>query len=653
MYTTEQQAIIDHQNGHAMVSAVAGSGKTHTMIGRVKHLLDSGVMPRHILVVMFNKDAQLGFSARLKGQGCQVLPPIRTFHAMAYKMLQRLQALQKVENFKLETENYVLHGLCRAALEEHDRDANSEEVQALCEIITHVKAAFVGKDRYFGDSSCDELKLFQTFEKLRREARLRFFDDLQYDLIKALHEDQSLVRLFENRLDYIIVDEYQDVNPCQQEIIKLLAGNRAQVMVVGDVNQCIYEFRGSDPSIMLKGFGEDFKDVSQYALSKTFRFGQKVCDAANHLIAHNKLRFDTNTIPAQDKETRIHLIGKGDYQIDKIISTCLSTHCEQYSNIAILVREFAHAVETEIGLLSAEIPYQLTGGKGFFETDVVRSMLGFLRLHDSATMLCSKSLEERTQSIEAMVKCPSLYLPPKQVSTIIKQLANSPSAIEILSQFASSQGKASKSRMLEKRADIWDYALSIDSSDSAYLILKDLYYQLGYKRYFEFAFSKPEDQDRKLALAKALLNFVEQLDMDVGGTLTHIDTLTQNARLLDNQDSITITSIHKAKGLEFDCVIMPELIKGKFPSDRHDNVESERRIFYVGMTRAKKTLYLIGDDDKDKVQSHWHSNKKRIPKTASSSKFLYEAKADVTAEPAKTKQTDNTSVRDTKIAAAG
>lgn len=324
--------------------------------------------------------------------------------------------------------------------------------------------------------------------------------------------------------------------------------------------------------------------------------------------------------------------------VDKIISTCLSTHCEQYSNIAILVREFAHAVETEIGLLSAEIPYQLTGGKGFFETDVVRSMLGFLRLHDSATMLCSKSLEERTQSIEAMVKCPSLYLPPKQVSTIIKQLANSPSAIEILSQFASSQGKASKSRMLEKRADIWDYALSIDSSDSAYLILKDLYYQLGYKRYFEFAFSRPEDQDRKLALAKALLDFVEQLDMDVGSTLTHIDTLTQNARLIDNQDSITITSIHKAKGLEFDCVIMPELIKGKFPSDRHDNVESERRIFYVGMTRAKKALYLIGDDDADKVQSYWQSNKKRVPKTASSSAFLYEAKAEITKESAQSKQ---------------
>jgi len=625
-YTKEQEEIINHDSGHAIVSAVAGSGKTHTMVGRVAHLLKSGVSPRQILVVMFNKDAQLGFSERLKSEGIKLLPPVRTFHAMAYRMLQRLQALQKVPNFRLEPQNHVLHAICRAALDEHDKDANGEEVNNLCEVITHVKAAYIDKDSYQGQAKCDEMDLFKTFEKLRLEAKVRFFDDLQYDLIKAIKEDSSLTRLFENRVDHIIVDEYQDVNPCQQEMIKLIAGKRARVMVVGDVNQCIYEFRGSDPSIMLEGFAKDFENPKHYALSQTFRFGSRLCDSANTLIQNNTLRFDTTTKPAEcASHTHIKLIAAKNYDLGCLVNECLQ-HTDRYSNMAVLVREFSHAIDTEIGLLKADIPYQLTGGKGFFESDVVRSMLGFLRLHDSAVNLCAKSIDERTESINAMIKCPALYMAPKQAENLIRAMIDSPSAVDIINSFAGSQDKASKKRMLDKRADIWDYALGIESTDSAYLILKDLYYQLGYKRYFEFAFSKPEDQDRKLALAKALLNLVQELDMDIGGTLDHIDRLIAHSKSLDHTDSVLITSIHKAKGLEFDCVIMPELKEGKFPSDRDLSIESERRIFYVGMTRAKKMLYLIGNDDIQKVTKHWQSKAKKVPQKRTSSRFLYEAK---------------------------
>lgn len=650
-YTKEQQAVIEHDGGHAIINSVPGSGKTHSLVGRVKHLVDGGVSHRKILVVMYNKAAEVDFFRRMKHAiGSNTLPTVRTFHAMAHRMLKRLMALEVTENYRLETNKSFQDRLCRQTLQALDRDDGNSEVDALLEIVQWIKARDDIKPIYKGKTTGVELDLFKKFEQLRHEAKVRFFDDLLFDLLHTIRANPEVKTLFENRVEHIIIDEYQDINACQQALMKIIAGTRAKVMVCGDVNQTIYQFRGSDPQFMLGKFADDFTDPAHYHLSHTFRFGTKLSSLSNNLIAHNAQKTDVPCVSDTGTHDTSIMFAQGtEYDPCKLVKGVVQKGAS-YHDIAFLVREFSHAIDTEIAFLRGHIPYQIQGSKGILDNPAIRSIFGYLSLADGAKHFLASDTDVRETVIKDMLTIPALYIKSNVRSRLVRRLAESPTGVNAFLEVEHLLEEKQKKHLLRRDA-IWDFCLEISLNDNAHLILKDLYHQLGYESFFKFSCIKKEDAEYKTKLVRAMVDYaksVQQQYLSVGDFLAHIESLkaehqAKNQGAAKAQECVLITSMHRAKGLQWDYVILPELTHEKMPPVNDDgeieDIESERRILYVAMTRARKQLILSGGNDLEKIKTL--ATKKLIPKRPQSSAFLYECfKAEKTEKTKKGKSHD-------------
>ncbi|MCI5212352.1 MAG: ATP-dependent helicase, partial [Candidatus Electrothrix sp. ATG2] len=303
--TREQEKIIRHDNGHARVSAVAGSGKTTAMIGRVGHLLRQGFAADKILVLMFNRSARAVFTERLHQslQGTDLRPPaVRTFHSLGLRLVDSFTARQYLPRYRLVTEEFQLEKLAREAVKQHTAEVDGEEswaskegIEGFLLFLGMVKSDVAAPQKIFAACGFEEqlsyyIGAYNVFETLRKKTGLRFYQDLIHEPVMAIQQHEELANWVANHVDHIIVDEYQDINEVQQQLLIHIAGQRAQVMVVGDVDQCIYEWRGAKPEYIVSRFACDFPQPTSYPLSYSFRYGHRLALAANHLISNNRLR---------------------------------------------------------------------------------------------------------------------------------------------------------------------------------------------------------------------------------------------------------------------------------------------------------------------------------------------------------------------------
>jgi len=393
--TEEQCKIVHHQGGHAKVSAVAGSGKTTTMISRVAHLLEQGTAAPNILILMFNKSARDSFAAKL-GElplpRAQQLPEVRTFHALGLRLTNSFTKRGHLPQCKLITAEFLLEKYAKASishvleqLEGNEEWLSKENLESFIAFIDLVKADTKPVNQVFLDLNFDErfdyfIHAFKLFEKTRKAQKIRFYADLIYDPVQAMLGDKQIVNWVSDNVDHIIVDEYQDINEIQQQLLKCIAGKRADVMVVGDVDQCIYEWRGAKPEYIISRFEHDFKGAASYTLSYTFRYGHRLSLAANHLISNNKLR---------DNKLCLSFPGTADTGIHCFEETArhpvLSVLQEwkkdkrKLQECAVLVRMFAMAVPVELALLEEEIPYCLEGHEPVFECREIMALCGLAR----------------------------------------------------------------------------------------------------------------------------------------------------------------------------------------------------------------------------------------------------------------------------------
>ncbi|MCI5122794.1 MAG: ATP-dependent helicase, partial [Candidatus Electrothrix sp. AUS4] len=267
--TEEQEAIIRHSDGHARVSAVAGSGKTTAMIGRVRHLLQQGVAPEKILVLMFNRSAREVFAGRLHRslQGTGLRPPaVRTFHALGLRLVESFTSRQYLPCYRLVTEEFQLERLAREAMKKHAAQIDGEEswsskegIEGFLLFLDRVKSDIAPPQEVFaacglGEQFSHYVGAYTVFESLRSTARIRFYPDLIHEPVLAIQQKEALADWVANHVEYILVDEYQDINEVQQQLLVHIAGQRAQVMVVGDVDQCIYAWRGAKPDYIVSRF---------------------------------------------------------------------------------------------------------------------------------------------------------------------------------------------------------------------------------------------------------------------------------------------------------------------------------------------------------------------------------------------------------------
>ncbi len=648
--TEEQHRIVTHSGGHAKVSAVAGSGKTTTMVSRVRHLLEQGVAANQLLILMFNKSARDLFAAKLN----TILPPaglplpeVRTFHSLGLRLIGSFTKRGALPTYSLQTEEYLIEKLAKDSIRQIlDQHGGSEEwlakenLESFLTFIDLVKSDTKPVAKLFYHLGLDDrfdyfIEAFYLFEKSRKAQKIRFFPDLIHEPVTAMLNDSQLADWVADHVDHIIVDEYQDINEVQQQLLKFIAGKRAKVMVVGDVDQCIYQWRGAKPEYITSRFQHDFPEPKTYTLSYTFRFGHRLSLAANHIIEKNKMR--DRKLCLSFPTTFDTLLGCCEEKEPHPILSILKEWTEQGGKIAdaaVLVRMFAMSVPVELALLDAGIPYRLTGHENVFECQEIKALIGYLKL--SCGILGDDDQQTTIDTTQAMLTNPHLGLKRDTISLLAREIARLPEQApqRILDQINSTLPSFIQAR-LEDTAEIWHEIQSLPITTKAGDILDTIIKKNDLFSFYRKISTRSAIAENKIKTCQALIRFAVRLDLSVGPFLEKIHHLHQR-KSVPQGNHLLITSIHRAKGLEWPLVIIPGLEEGSFPllSDdsqtTFDSQEDERRLFYVAMTRAIQKVVFIHPPDR-RFNKHQKAGSTRFPLTIgdksplSASRFLYEA----------------------------
>lgn len=644
-YTDEQLPIIQHQGGHALVESVAGSGKTQTMVGRVIWLIEQGVDPREILAVMFNRDAADDFKNRLRRVGIAGGVKVQTFHGLGFSLYKRLAAQDKLPSRELVTDAGQIARLYRQSLKlppTHPKApppsvANDPDVLERFTTFVDYCRGFTGSpEQALSALKMEEDQFFPAalahLEQLCARQGVMFFSDMIYQPVTYLNEHPEDLAAFSNAFSHLIVDEYQDVNAIQQSMLIQLCGQRCQVVAVGDIDQCIYEWRGSRPDFMLNQFEKDFPGARRYTLTRSFRYGHELSLAASQVIAHNTQRTPKLCVSANPHAvTRLQLRGYGTGVAGDIGEWVESGG--KYSDIAVLTRLYSMSVTVEFELLSNRIPYWVMGGESAVLNRVMTSVLGWCAL--ACGQLESMEAAERAACIQAMLTFPPMGQSAQRSQPVIDAIIeHGADAAPGLLREAAAQADRFAAKKMSAVGRAWEQASRPAARFSASGILDFITKSLEIRSFMKRAGSR-ERADGDLHMLAALQRFTRRQNMSAAEFTQYLVQCRIDARAMSSLDRkeagdrVIITSIHRAKGLEWPVVILPGLEDDAFPVTRDDSLsggpryEDERRLFYVGMTRARQLVIFLHPEE-DPLDAWHNAARSDVPAKKTASRFLYE-----------------------------
>jgi len=630
IFTDEQLAVINHKKGHALVSAVAGSGKTSTLKARIEFLLQNNIEPNRILVLMYNRDIKDDFQNYYNSRNTPS-PRIETFHSLGKSILEKHDQLNSGQKKKLVTDNYLQQDMLKQAHAEFRPEQSIDEFKQVTEAITLWKVNGDSPQDVDNNLQYDDIDIwiksaYHSYERLRKESKIRFLEDLIYDTLSIIKNEISFIS---NHFDSILVDEYQDINRSQQSLLRALAGSRASVMVVGDPDQCVYEWRGSRPDFIVGLFEKEFGSVQRYHLGKTFRFGHRVSLLANSCIRHNTNRFKAICLSAKGTPlTEIYhcMSDNSPYTVLSIIKEN-SSNGIPLSEVCLLARAYGHAVGIELMLLKEGIAYNTGAQKTLRDREGIQVLACFLSL-----ALCggfqSIAISHRQASFRTLLRLSKLYFTKKELNACAKvALGNNTWDIE-LRLIASKVLNSKKLQSLDNKIKLWKSLIcGTEITNNAYKTLMNIQGLCQIEDLWEDTYSNQKDANDKKRSFQVLIECIQQMDAT---TEELVNLIFKSPESYSNEE-VTITSIHKAKGLEWPVVIVLELNEGEFPMgidpvQSTPELEEERRLFYVAITRAKEKLYLISSIDDNLIRwrlNDWYG----VPKNKSpvASRFLYES----------------------------
>lgn len=641
--TCEQNQVATHKSGHAKVVACPGSGKTETMLYRVHYLLSHGVDPTRLMVVMFNRAAKEGFDRRLKSVCSEFikLPEIRTFHSLGLTISKRLVNAGLLSPATLITDEGVVIQMCRQAIRSADPEPaphllnDPDTLEAFKQFVDIVKSGLAAPAVVFDELGLRAdykffLDAFDKLEQQRKRNKQRTFADLIYDPVKLLVRSPEAVALIKDRFQNIIVDEYQDTSAIQQEMIKIIAGTRADVMVIGDLDQCIYEFRGAKPEFIRTGFERDFPSVQRYTLSRTFRYGPRLAITSNYLISKNKERDLTLCVSAPSTpDTKVFVTEESanpqqGFNLAPFIQSWTASK-RKHAEIAILPRLFADAYAPELQLLSVGIPYRLVGAPSILESKITQAILGFFHL--SCGSLAGHPRAQ--QLVDGMMTMPPVGARQDEMRELMMDIQRDPSRAPAKLKCASTLAQGIAQKKLRERASLFILFHALTPETPAHVAIREWARESGASQWWAKS-ATAEQQDEKEKVFSAWLALASDRNLTVRSFLqTFADMEAAHDRMENTEDAVLITSLHRAKGSEWPVVIMPGLQEGNFPfvpSDRPSGVaemEGERRLFYVGITRAREQLYLLHPKD-EVLNVCMRDGLDQAPANCIASRFLYE-----------------------------
>jgi DNA helicase-2/ATP-dependent DNA helicase PcrA len=615
--TSEQEAVVGHPVGrHARVISAPGCGKTTTLAHRVLHLLDIGVHKSSIVVLMFNVRTRKDFQRKLEEAGLsrRNQPRVSTFHSLALAISNWYGAQAGWPRKTIWQEEQVTYWI-REAIEQlvESGDLSREDAEKLD--IEEVKRACdlwkchmirVGDAGHRNDKGYE--LVYGGFERLRRSRNALTFADFTPRAVWLL-ANRDTVRQRWATYDHVLVDEAQDLDYAQAQMITLLAGARADVMLCGDPNQEVYGFRGSRQEYLLSEFASLFPDKPQntYKLSRSFRSGPIICACADNLITHNAGRVDNVLVAncaSRYGEVWVYKMADANRELARKMISLVKDEGVAPAQIRVLGRTYSQLAGIESELLMRRVPYRVVGRAPFFRRRECRALLDYIR----AAMTLDEAISE--QSIERLLgiaNIPPRALPCQALGQALRlarhQKATIRQALMSLEEHPELSTQPSQQSLGDLVA-LLDALKDRMGNTSASALLSWLINETGYLEALEGVHS--------VSLKHTVTSFVEYAGDLRLGPLEFIKHITElnTGRGVPQDQQIVLSTIHKQKGAEFDHVFLPDSTEGFLPClHEEDNpiydksgtvdvpscsssVASERRLFYTGITRARTAVYI-------------------------------------------------------------
>lgn len=601
-----QQKAVLQTEGPVLVLAGAGSGKTGALTVRIAHLLETGVKPWNILAITFTNKAAKEMRERvnaLVGTGATDIW-ISTFHATCVQILRReIRHLDFDTQFSIydtdDQEKVMKEVFKRLNMSPIDKSFSLKSAMAQ---ISHQKEEMVSWEDFAKTVDPLDLKakrlakVYQLYQQLLKENNALDFDDLIYKTVLLFRTHPEVLEKYQERFRYIMVDEYQDTNTSQYELVHLLAAKYQNLCVVGDDDQSIYGWRGANIRNILD-FEKDFPNTCVIKLEQNYRSTKKILEAANAVIHHNVTRKEKSLWTENDSGSILH-VYKADNEYDEARYVAEQIQQLQKDGIglnqfAVLYRANAQSRTIEDQFVKKGIPYRLFGGVRFYERKEIRDILSYLKVLANPA---------DTIALRRIINVPKRGIGDASLEKLANYATNhNMSLYEALEHLDDMPELKTKAKKFKEFYDLFESLRKDASAFSPAELIDTIFKRSGYLQLL-----LGEGTDEALARIENISEFINKAaeyakdnpEVTLEGFLEEVALVADIDGYQEGEESVVLMTLHSAKGLEFPYVFMIGMEEGIFPGYRavmfggEKEIEEERRLCYVGITRAKEVLYL-------------------------------------------------------------
>ena len=582
----EQIEAVKHNEGPCLVLAGAGSGKTKVLTNRIAYLIENGVRDYNILAITFTNKAAKEMRDRVYNLVGDVASFIGTFHSLGLRIIrENCGYLNLPSNFSIIDSDDVLT-VIKKILKDMNLDTKQYSPSYIRNRISFIKNQMLSEmelDKFF-NTPIDKIVVdvyYKYNERLIASAAVDF-DDLLLMPVRLFEHNKEILEHYQERYKYILIDEYQDTNPVQYKLSKLLASKYKNIFVVGDMNQSIYAFRQADYHNIVN-FEKDYANAKTIKLEHNYRSTNNILNAANDVISHNKERKDLRLYSDKGDGPKITYLRSYDekHEISLVIDEINKLYLDGYEpkDVAILYRTNAQSRAIEEVFASKGIPYKIYGSYYFYNRKEIKDLISYLKLIYN---------DKDEISLRRIINVPKRGIGDSAIKDI-ELRAN-------LNQCSMYDALESKKELEFK--DIIESIKKTSESLSLTELIDEVLDKSGMKKELEDS-HLIEDETRleNLMEFKSITASYEERtgSVNLGDFLEEISLVSDQANHTEDGNVVTLMTLHSAKGLEFPVVFMVGMEEGIFPhnmSIMEDNIEEERRLCYVGITRAKEKLYL-------------------------------------------------------------
>ena len=591
----KQKEAVEYLSGPLLILAGAGSGKTRTLTHRIANLIFHGVKPASILAVTFTNKAANEMRNRLykllynkNDPPKSFMPYMGTFHGICVKILrQEHESVDLPRDFviyDMDDQIALIKRILKNLKLNNNKNLKPKMIQV---VISSEKNKGNGPEDYaleaYYPNQRQIAKVFEQYEILKKQNGALDFDDLLLETLKLFSKDPIVRKKWRDRFEHILIDEYQDTNVIQYKLVKLLVNEKRNIAVVGDDWQSIYSWRGADFTNILN-FERDFPGAKVIKLEQNYRSTGNILTASQKIINNNKTRTDKTLFTEIGDGEPVSVEGlmtdkmEANYVALKILN--LKNDYPDLSDFAVLYRTNAQSYNFEKAFIEMNIPYKIVGGVRFYDRKEVKDVLAILKLIVNGRDMVS--LERVLKNVLSGVGEVTVG---KVLAYAIASDAERPMEDEaVLESISATKAKASVLKLVE-------FLRGVKSSDNPGEVVKSIVEKFDFKTLTNDGTPSSEERMKNLEVLSGIASEYEAMEDFVADA-----ALMSSSDESSKKDAVTLMTLHAAKGLEFPVVFIVGLEEGLFPSSRsfetEADLEEERRLMYVGMTRAMNRLFL-------------------------------------------------------------